>query len=63
LRKNPANGNTTFGYKLTVLFVSASFGDYVPKAFFVIDENGNPSAAHPINAVRNTNMFDLEQIS
>lgn len=34
-----------------VIFLD-TFGQYVPKAFFTIDENGNPSPLRPINPVR-----------
>jgi hypothetical protein len=27
-------------------------GDYVPRSVYFIDENGNPSPAHPVSSVK-----------
>lgn len=35
----------------TLIDISDSYGQYVPKAFFTIDGNGNPSPVQSINAV------------
>lgn len=51
-KKNIKTKNIKTNHMKRFILILASYGEYVPKAFFIIDEDGNASPAQPINEVR-----------